>query len=115
MLEKEKHNKNGTKDIGIQAFNTVLQLGEGYRLIALLISQNVLGPSYMPFTFIVDHSMFQDVSRRPCTGEFSTPCIKSRKARRTTDNWVSPWFSLPFMDKVKTFLSTVLEVAYVDL
>jgi hypothetical protein len=34
MLEKGKHNKNGTKDIGIQAFDAVLQLGVGYRLIA---------------------------------------------------------------------------------
>ena len=34
MLEKEKRNKNGTNDIGIQAFYAVLQLGEGYRLIA---------------------------------------------------------------------------------
>jgi hypothetical protein len=34
MLEKGNRNKNGTKDIGIQAFDVVLQLGEGYRLIA---------------------------------------------------------------------------------
>ena len=34
MLEKGKHNKNGTKDIGIQAFDAVLQLGVGYQLIA---------------------------------------------------------------------------------
>jgi hypothetical protein len=34
MLEKGKRNKNGTKDIGIQAFDAVLQLGVGYRLIA---------------------------------------------------------------------------------
>ena len=27
-------NKNGTKDIGIQAFDAILQLGVGYRLIA---------------------------------------------------------------------------------
>jgi hypothetical protein len=27
-------NKNGTKDIGIQAFDTILQLRVGYRLIA---------------------------------------------------------------------------------
>jgi hypothetical protein len=29
MLEKGKHNKNGTKDIGIQAFYAILQLGVG--------------------------------------------------------------------------------------
>jgi hypothetical protein len=34
MLEKGKRNKNGTKDIGIQAFYAILQLGVGYRLIA---------------------------------------------------------------------------------
>jgi hypothetical protein len=34
MLGKGKRNKNGTKDIGIQAFDTILQLGVGYRLIA---------------------------------------------------------------------------------
>jgi hypothetical protein len=34
MLEKGKCNKNGTKDIGIQAFDAVLQLGVGFRLIA---------------------------------------------------------------------------------
>ena len=28
------------------------------------------------FTFAVDHSMFQDVARRPYTGEFSTLYIK---------------------------------------
>jgi hypothetical protein len=33
MLEKRKRNKNGTEDIGIQAFDAVLQLGVGYRLI----------------------------------------------------------------------------------
>jgi hypothetical protein len=33
-LEKGKRNKNGTKDIGIQAFNAILQLGVGYQLIA---------------------------------------------------------------------------------
>ena len=48
MLEEEKRNKKETNDIGIQAFYAVLQLGEGYRLIALLLSCNVLGPSYMP-------------------------------------------------------------------
>ena len=58
MLEKGKGNKNGTKDIGIQAFNAVLKLGVGYWLIALLLSRDVLGPSYMPFTFVVDHSIF---------------------------------------------------------
>jgi len=30
MLEKEKRNKNETKDIGIQAFDAILQLGVGY-------------------------------------------------------------------------------------
>ena len=34
ILEEEKLNENGTNDIGIQAFNTILQLGEGYQLIA---------------------------------------------------------------------------------
>jgi hypothetical protein len=34
ILEKGNCNKNGTKDIGIQALDTILQLGEGYRLIA---------------------------------------------------------------------------------
>jgi hypothetical protein len=36
MLEKGKRIKNGTKDIGIQAFDAILQLqlGVGYRLIA---------------------------------------------------------------------------------
>ena len=48
VLEKGKRNKNKTKDIGIQAFSAVLQLGVGYRLIALLLSCNLLGPSYMP-------------------------------------------------------------------
>ena len=48
MLEEEKRNKNETHDIGIQAFYAVLQLGEGYWLIALLLSCDVWGPSYMP-------------------------------------------------------------------
>jgi hypothetical protein len=34
MLEKWNHNKNGTKDIGIQVFDEILQLGVGYMLIA---------------------------------------------------------------------------------
>ena len=34
MQEKRNCNKNGTKDIGIQAFDTILQLGVGYWLIA---------------------------------------------------------------------------------
>jgi hypothetical protein len=34
MPKKGKRNKNGTKDIGIQAFDAMLQLGVGYRLIA---------------------------------------------------------------------------------
>ena len=34
MLEKGKRNKNETKDIGIQAFDAILQVGVGYRLIA---------------------------------------------------------------------------------
>ena len=33
MLEKGKRNKNGTEDIGFQAFNTILQLGVGFRLM----------------------------------------------------------------------------------
>ena len=42
MLEKGKRNKNGTKDIGIQAFDAILQLGVGYLLIDLLLSRDVL-------------------------------------------------------------------------
>ena len=34
MLEKGNCNKNRTKDIGIQAFDVILQLSVGYRLIA---------------------------------------------------------------------------------
>jgi hypothetical protein len=34
MLEKGKCNKSGTKDIDIQAFYVILQLGVGYCLIA---------------------------------------------------------------------------------
>jgi hypothetical protein len=34
MLEKGKRNKNGTEDIGTQAFDAILQLGVGYQLIA---------------------------------------------------------------------------------
>ena len=34
MLEKWNRNKKGTKDIGIQAFDVILQLGVGYWLIA---------------------------------------------------------------------------------
>jgi hypothetical protein len=34
MLEKVNRNKNGTNDIGIQAFDAILQLGVGYCLIA---------------------------------------------------------------------------------
>ena len=48
MLEEEKRNKNETNDIGIQAFYVVLQLGEGYWLIALLLLCGVWGLSYMP-------------------------------------------------------------------
>ena len=33
MLEKGKHNKNGTKDIGIQVFDAILQLGVGCQLM----------------------------------------------------------------------------------
>ncbi len=33
MLEKGNRNKNRTKDIGIQAFNAILQLGAGCRLM----------------------------------------------------------------------------------
>ncbi len=33
MLEKGKCNKNGTEDIGIQAFDAILQLGVGCRLM----------------------------------------------------------------------------------
>ena len=33
MLEKGKCNKNGTEDIGMQAFDAILQLGVGCRLM----------------------------------------------------------------------------------
>ncbi len=33
MQEKGNRNKNGTEDIGIQAFETILQLRVGYRLM----------------------------------------------------------------------------------
>jgi hypothetical protein len=33
MLEKGNRNKYGTKDIGMQAFDTILQLGVGCRLM----------------------------------------------------------------------------------
>ena len=33
MLDKGNRNKNGTKDIGIQAFDAILQLGVGCRLM----------------------------------------------------------------------------------
>ena len=48
MLEKGKRNKNKTKNIGIQGFDAVLQLGVGYRLIAQLLSHDVWGRSSMP-------------------------------------------------------------------
>ena len=43
MLEKGKRNKNGTKNIGIQAFDAILQLSVGYRLISQLLSHDVWG------------------------------------------------------------------------
>ena len=58
MLDKEKGNKNETNDIGIQAFYVVSQLGVGYRLIALLLPFDVLGPSYMYASFTFVSSMF---------------------------------------------------------
>jgi len=48
MLEKGKCNKNGTNNIDIQAFDVILQLGVGYRLISQLLSCNVWGRSSMP-------------------------------------------------------------------
>jgi hypothetical protein len=45
MLEKGKRNKNETKNIDIQGFDVILQLGVGYRLIAQLLSSDVCGPS----------------------------------------------------------------------
>ena len=48
MLEKGKRNKNGTNNIGIQAFNAILQISVGYWLIAQLLSHDVWGPSYRP-------------------------------------------------------------------
>jgi len=33
MLEKGKRNKNETKNIDIQGFDVILQLGVGYRLL----------------------------------------------------------------------------------
>mgnify|MGYP000980829142 CR=1 FL=1 len=41
MLEKGKRNKNETKNIGIQGFDVILQLGVGHRLIAQLLSCDV--------------------------------------------------------------------------
>ncbi len=58
MLEKGKRNKNGTKNIGIQGFDVILQLGVGYRLIAQLLSHDVWGAEqHASFTFVVDMSM----------------------------------------------------------
>ena len=48
MLEKGKRNKNETKNIGIQGFDVILQLGVGHRLIAQLLSCDVWGRSSMP-------------------------------------------------------------------
>jgi hypothetical protein len=48
MLEKGKRNKNGTNNIGIQAFDAILQLGVGNRLIAQLLSHDMWGRSSMP-------------------------------------------------------------------
>jgi len=48
MLEKGNRNKNETKNIGIQGFDALLQLGVGYRLIAQLLSHDVWGRSYRP-------------------------------------------------------------------
>ena len=55
MLEKGKRNKNGTKDIGIQAFDAILQLGVGCSF-----SCDVWGPSthHAPFTFVGEERKF---------------------------------------------------------
>ncbi len=45
MLEKGMRNKSETKDIDIQAFYVILQLGMGCGLIAQLLPHDVGGPS----------------------------------------------------------------------
>ena len=50
MLEKGKRNKNGTNNIGIQAFDAILQLGVGYQLIAQLLSHDMWGQSSMTYS-----------------------------------------------------------------
>jgi hypothetical protein len=52
MLEKGNRNKNKTKNIDIQAFDVILQLGVGYRLIALLLSCDKWGRSSMPHSHL---------------------------------------------------------------
>ncbi len=41
------------------------------------------GRVHASFTFVVDHSMFWDIARRPGAGRFSTPLINLRRAHRT--------------------------------
>ena len=43
--KKGKRNKNETKNIDIQGFDVILQLGVRYRLMAQLLSSDVCGPS----------------------------------------------------------------------
>ena len=47
MLEKWNHNKNGTKDIGIQVFDEILQLGVGY-VDSLTFVMRRVGAKHMP-------------------------------------------------------------------
>ena len=49
MLEKGKRNKNGTKDIGIQAFDAILQLGvTGLSVDSLTFVMRRVGAEHMP-------------------------------------------------------------------
>jgi hypothetical protein len=48
MLEKGKRNKNGTKDIGIQAFDAILQLGvTGLSVDSLTFVMRRVGAKHM--------------------------------------------------------------------
>ena len=58
MLEKGKRNKIGTKDIGIQAFDAILQLGVGCRSMVLLLSCELWGPKTCLIHLRHGHSMF---------------------------------------------------------
>ncbi len=59
MLEKWNHNKNGTKDIGIQVFDEILQLGVGYRLYRV----DARGGKFIttrPTCYVSKHTMVYD-------------------------------------------------------